>query len=228
MTDRQQHCIVCVAAGRGARFGADKLAENLGRSSVLETALTALEKALPGVPLVVVVSAERLPEWGRRLHMSFPAARLVTGGPRRQDSVRRGVETARELGADIVVVHDAARPLVAAEDVRGVVWALGDSDGAVLSNVVTDSVKRIDESGLILETVDRDRLRLAQTPQVFRVDALLEAWGRTDPELEYSDESALLEWAGMTVRSVVASHSNPKLTRPSDLVLMRGLIEGTS
>jgi 2-C-methyl-D-erythritol 4-phosphate cytidylyltransferase len=219
---------VCVAAGRGARFGADKLAESLGRLTVLETALTALERALPDVPLVVVVSAEGLPEWSRRLHTSFPAARLVTGGPRRQDSVRCGVEAAREFGADVVVVHDAARPLVAAEDVRGVVWALGDSDGAVLSNVVTDCVKRIDESGLILETVDRNQLRLAQTPQVFRVDALHEAWGRADHEVEYSDESALLEWAGLTVRSVVASYPNPKLTRPSDLVLMRRLIEGPS
>jgi 2-C-methyl-D-erythritol 4-phosphate cytidylyltransferase len=217
---------VCVAAGRGARFGADKLAESLGRSTVLETALKALEGVLPDAPMVVVVSAERLPEWSRRLQVSFPAARLVIGGPRRQDSVRCGVELARELGVDIVVVHDAARPLVAAEDVRGVVWALGDSDGAVLSSVVLDTVKRIDESGLILETVNRDQLRLAQTPQVFRIDALVEAWSRADREREFSDEAALLEWAGMTVRSVVANHPNPKLTRPSDLALMRGVLRG--
>jgi 2-C-methyl-D-erythritol 4-phosphate cytidylyltransferase len=116
--------------------------------------------------------------------------------------------------------------LVAAEDVRGVVWALGDSDGAVLSSVVLDTVKRIDESGLILETVNRDQLRLAQTPQVFRIDALVEAWSRADREREFSDEAALLEWAGMTVRSVVANHPNPKLTRPSDLALMRGVLRG--
>ena len=125
-----------------------------------------------------------------------------------------------EDGSDVLVLFTNA------EDVRGVVMALGDGDGAVLSHVVVDTVKRIDESGLILETVNRDQLRLAQTPQVFRVGALLEAWDRAGHELEFSDESALLEWAGLTVRSVVASYPNPKLTRPSDLVLMRGLIEG--
>jgi 2-C-methyl-D-erythritol 4-phosphate cytidylyltransferase/2-C-methyl-D-erythritol 2,4-cyclodiphosphate synthase len=218
--------LVCVGGGRGERFGGDKLAELVGGRPILELSLTALRRAFPEVPLVVVVPAPRLEHWRQKLEGSFPEARFVEGGARRQDSVRAGVECAAEAGAEVAVVHDAARPLVDPQDVKGVVWALGDAAGAVLCSRVTDTVKRIDEHGLVRYTVDRGELRLAQTPQVFRVAALLRGWDEADQEIEWTDEAAMLESMGMPIRSVVAQRSNPKLTTEEDLVLIRALSRG--
>jgi len=219
-------CFVCVGAGRGERFGGQKLAEDLGRRSVLATSVSALRTAFPEAPVVVVLPGIHLEEWRARLRPEFPEVRLVAGGLRRQDSVRAGVEAAVTKGAEIVAVHDAARPLVNPQDVKGVVWALGDAEGAILVARPADTVKRIGSDGLVEETLPREDIRLAQTPQVFRISALFKAWDRAAPELEWSDESALLEWAGMAVRSVLAQHPNPKLTAESDLGLLRSLHGG--
>ncbi len=108
----------------------------------------------------------RIESWRELLAARFPDAELVAGGDRRQDSVRAGVARAVAGGADVVAVHDAARPAVDPEDVKWVVKALGSAGGAVLCGVVEDAVKRVDGSGLVLETMDRAELRLAQTPQV--------------------------------------------------------------
>jgi 2-C-methyl-D-erythritol 4-phosphate cytidylyltransferase len=213
--------LICVGGGRGERYGGDKLAEPIGDRSVFETSLAALCRAFPKAPLIVVVPAQRVEDWRVRLETSFPGAELVEGGSRRQDSVRAGVDRATELGADVVAIHDAARPLVDPQDVKGVVWALGAAAGAVLCARVADTVKRVDGDGFVLETVPRDDLRLAQTPQAFSVPALYRAWDETDAHQLWTDEAAMLESIGMPVRSVVAQRPNPKLTTEKDLLLMR-------
>ena len=192
---------------------------------MLEHALTALRRAFSDAALVVAVPAHRLEPWRALIAASFPDAELVAGGRLRQDSVRAGVERAVAGGAEVVVVHDAARPLVDADDAKGVVRALGSAAGAVLCAKVDDTVKRVDDDGLVVDTVDRDRLRLAQTPQVFRVTALLRAWREVDPSRIWTDEAAMLESLGLPVRSVVAERANPKLTTADDLRLIRLLLE---
>jgi 2-C-methyl-D-erythritol 4-phosphate cytidylyltransferase len=214
---------VCVAAGSGRRFGGDKLAARLGGRMVLEIAVDALVAAHPGLPLVVVAAGDRLDLWRDRLGPAFPGSLWLAGGERRQDSVRAGVEAAAGLGCDTVCVHDAARPLVRVEDVRAVVAALGDGDGAILCQAVTDTVKRVDAKGVVLSTLPREEMRLALTPQVFRVAALQSAWGRLGGSGEWTDEAALLEAAGLAVQTVVARWPNPKLTSPEDLPLLRAL-----
>lgn len=216
--------LICVGAGRGERYGGDKLAEPLGDRTVLEVALAALVRAFPGAPLFAVVPPKRLGEWRERVAQRLPHAEFVAGGERRQDSVRAGVERAAEGGADVVAVHDGARPLVDPNDVKGVVWALGSAAGAVLVTPVADTVKRIDGVGQVLETVPRQDLRLALTPQVFRVAALMRAWQEADFGREWTDESAMLESLGLPVRSVVAQRPNPKLTSDLDLSLIRALM----
>jgi 2-C-methyl-D-erythritol 4-phosphate cytidylyltransferase/2-C-methyl-D-erythritol 2,4-cyclodiphosphate synthase len=215
---------VCVGAGVGARFGGDKLAEDLGAGLVLESSLETLRGALPEAPMVVVVAKDRLGFWRDRLIPDSPELQLVAGGRRRQDSVRAGVELAARDGAEAVVVHDAARPLVDRSDILAVVDALGEAAGAILTAAIPDTVKRIDFDHRVIDTLPRDDLRLALTPQVFRVAALIEAWGSTDGGGEWTDESALLESVGMTVHCVDALHPNPKLTRASDLRLLNALM----
>lgn len=215
---------VCVGAGAGSRFGGDKLAEDLGGWSVLATALNALRSALPEAPMVVVVARDRLDDWRDRLQPDHPDLYLVAGGKLRQESVRAGVELVARDGAEAVVVHDAARPLVDRSDVLAVIDALGEAAGAILTARIPDTVKRVDAKKDIVATLARDDLRLALTPQVFRVAALMEAWRMDDPGQEWTDESALLETAGMRVHSVDARHPNPKLTTAADLRLLRALM----
>lgn len=214
---------VCVGAGRGSRFGREKVAEQLGDRTVLAAALGALHEAIPTAPLVVVVAAEHRDAWRSRLAADFPGVLVVAGGARRQDSVRIGVETAIGRGAEVVAIHDAARPLVDPRDVRRVVSALGEADGAILAAKVSDTVKRINGDGCVAESLDRDNLRLALTPQVFRVASLRVAWEQRSADCEWTDESALLEGAGMRVQSVVARYPNPKVTTESDLEVIRAL-----
>jgi 2-C-methyl-D-erythritol 4-phosphate cytidylyltransferase len=220
-----QLALVCVAGGRGARFGGDKLAERVAGRTILEHSLAALRRAFATAPLVVVVPDHRIEFWRELLAASFADAELVGGGERRQDSVRAGVAQAVAGGADVVAVHDATRPAVDAEDVKWVVKALGSAGGAILCGAVEDTVKRVDGSGLVLETVERGGLRLAQTPQVFRAAALARAWDAVDFSRPWIDEAAMLESLGVPVRSVVALRPNPKLTTVDDLRLIRMMLE---
>lgn len=215
--------LVCVAGGSGARFGGDKLAEDLAGRTVLERSVGALCKAFPEAPLGLVVPGSRLEFWRSRFDADSDVE-IVTGGARRQDSVQAGVRAVAHHEPRAVLIHDGARPLVRVEDIRGTVLALGDSAaGAVLCGRVVDTVKAVGSNGFVQETIDRDRLRLAQTPQVFRSDALSRAWREVDFGRDWTDEAAMMEFLGLPVCSVVASAPNPKLTTPEDLAVIRAL-----
>lgn len=178
--------------------------------------------------MIVVVAEDRLGFWRDELASEFPGASYVAGGERRQDSVRVGVLAAAAEGAEVVAVHDAARPLVDPEDVRAVIDALDGVSGSVLVSRVNDTVKRIDVEEMVVETIARERLRLALTPQVLRVTALMEAWQQADPDQWWTDEAALLESVGMSVRAVLAHQPNPKVTTDADLRAMQAMVEAGS
>jgi 2-C-methyl-D-erythritol 4-phosphate cytidylyltransferase len=215
---------VVAGAGSGSRYGSDKLAESLGRRSILECSVDAISRACPAAPMVVVLPSSRMTFWQSILERARPGVVLVAGGPRRQDSVRNGVEAAVRLGADVVLIHDAARPLVQPIDVESAIAAIHDADAAILCGRVVDTVKRVDPDGRVVETLDRDRLRLAQTPQVFRVDALYQAWADCDDDRSWTDEASMVETIGLKVRTVIARGPNPKITVAVDLEVARGLM----
>jgi 2-C-methyl-D-erythritol 4-phosphate cytidylyltransferase len=215
--------LVCVGAGRGVRFGGDKLAEMLGSRTVFATALSGLARAVPEALMVAVVGEARFDFWSDHLSNEFPQARFVAGGDRRQDSVRAGVLYAAQAGAEVVAVHDAARPLVNPADIKAVIEAVGGAGGAILCARVPDTVKRVDGNNMVVDTVARDRLRFALTPQVFQIATLMEVWQRADPGRLWTDEAALLESAGVPIRSVLARHPNPKVTTEADLKVVRAM-----
>lgn len=218
--------LVCVAGGCGERFGGDKLAEQLGTTTVLERSLFALRQAFPSAPMSVVVSSDRMPFWIEQLGTDCSGLSCVEGGARRQDSVRRGVEAVAEPGIEIVAVHDGARPLVHPSDIRAAVEGLGSADGCILGQPASDTVKRVNARAEVLETIPRQAVLLAQTPQVFRIEALRRAWDVGNFESEWTDEAALLESLCMRVATVAAAHPNPKLTTEADLVFIRALDAG--
>src|SRR5262249_61133207 len=132
----------------------------------------------------------------------------------RQASVRAGLEALVPRRPDIVLIHDAARPFVSPALLARAIAAAARSDASVPSLPVTDTVKAVDAAGRVVETLDRARLRIIQTPQAFRFEPLLAAHrkaaeaGRQD----FSDDAALAEWAGMEVTVFAGEDTNVKLT----------------
>ena len=149
---------------------------------------------------------------------------VVPGGASRSESVRNGLAAAPD--AEIVVVHDAARPLVTAELVRLCVAEVEEGwDGAIAAAPVTDTIKEAGGGGKVRRTLNRHHLWAVQTPQAFRADVLRRALEVPDQVLaSATDDAALVEAAGGSVRVVEAPADNIKVTRPLDLRLAEALL----
>ena len=199
--------VIVVAAGQARRFGQPKQFAALGGRPVIEWSLDAARSVARGVVAVVPESFLGNPGIGKG------ADRVISGGPTRASSVRRGLAAVPE-NADIVVVHDAARPLASRELFRAVVDAvIAGADGAVPGLAVADTVKRV-RGDRVVETLDRSELVAVQTPQAFRAEALRRAHAGAP---EATDDAGLLEALGLNVVVVPGEYHNLKLTSPDDL-----------
>jgi 2-C-methyl-D-erythritol 4-phosphate cytidylyltransferase/2-C-methyl-D-erythritol 2,4-cyclodiphosphate synthase len=212
---------IIAAAGAGRRLGGavPKQLLELGGRSILERSVGAFA-AHPAVSETIVVLPPGLaaapPPW---LAARAPQVRVVAGGDRRQDSVANGFDAA-DAHADVLLVHDAARPFVTAEVISRVIEAAAAHGAAIAAIPVSDTVKRV-ESGasdrVIVETIPRAGLYLAQTPQGFASGVLRDAIALGRSGVEATDEAALAERAGHHVRVVNGATSNVKITTPEDL-----------
>jgi len=208
----QSMWVIVVAAGSSSRFGRPKQFEELAGRPVLDWSVGAARAAAggPGDGVVVVVPPERAAE------PAFGADTVVGGGATRSSSVRAGL-AAVPGAAEVIVVHDGARPLAGAELFARVVGAVRDgADAAVPAVDVTDTLRR--RSG---GAVDRNGLVAVQTPQAFRASALRRAHA---PEPEATDDASLVEAAGGKVVIVEGSPANLKITRPVDLAVAEALL----
>lgn len=209
-----------MAAGQGARFGADipkQYLPLLGRPVLRHAAEALLRDGLVERLLPVCAAGEEARV--AALLDGLPAALApVAGGATRQASVRAGLEALAALGGtlpDAVLVHDAARPVVPAGTVARLLAALAETPGAIPAQRVTDTLKREGAAARIGATVPREGLWRAQTPQAFRFPALLAAHRAASGEA--TDDAQLLEMAGEAVALVEGSESNVKITFPEDL-----------
>ena len=204
---------IVVAAGGGARFGAAKQFARLGDGSVLDRAAGVARESCDGV--VVVLPAGR--DW-----QAPSGVRVAIGGATRSASVRAGLAYVPD-DVDVVVVHDAARPLASRALFARVIAAVrAGADAAVPAMPVTDTVKRVRDH-LVVETVQRDDLVAVQTPQAFRRSVLQAAHAGAGLE---TDDAALVEAAGGSVVVVEGEPRNLKLTRVDDLEIAQALIQG--
>jgi 2-C-methyl-D-erythritol 4-phosphate cytidylyltransferase len=207
---------VLVAAGDGARLGADvpKAFVEVAGATLLEHCARRF-LAHPDVSAVVVVAPPALVESAAAL---VPSAAVVPGGRTRQESVDRGLAVLPG-GTGLVLVHDVARPFVPAEVISRVVAALREGAAAVIPVVpVVDTVKRVDASGTVVETLSRADLRSVQTPQGFRREVLVEAHAASDGS-DALDDASLAEAIGVAVLAVDGAFESFKITRPYDLRL---------
>ena len=141
---------------------------------------------------------------------------ISVGGRTRSESVANGLEDLPDE-ADIVLVHDAARPLVSADTIERVVASVREGNSAVAALPVVDTLKEVDDAGLIVRTVPRETLWRAQTPQGFPRRVIMEAHQRARKErISATDDAALLERLGVPVRVVRGSERALKVTEPGD------------
>jgi 2-C-methyl-D-erythritol 4-phosphate cytidylyltransferase len=207
-------------------MGFDKLASRLGGETVLRRTLQAFLAAETIASVVIVCPEER---WSLLEGMDFtkPVTR-VDGGTDRQDSVARGL-AAIDADARFVAVHDGARPLVSPEDIDRCVAAAMEHRAATLARRVTETMKRSDAEDFSAEAVSRENLWCMETPQVFEVPLLIEAYEAVASRgLVVTDEVSAVQAIGAKVKFVESLHPNLKITTPADLALAEAMLEHRS
>jgi 2-C-methyl-D-erythritol 4-phosphate cytidylyltransferase/2-C-methyl-D-erythritol 2,4-cyclodiphosphate synthase len=217
---------IIAAGGRGVRLGGTQPKQflSLGGRTILQRSVDALLSSDDIAELVVALPPDlvkNVPEYLRG--RSKPIA-IVEGGARRQDSVANAFKIVSGR-ADIVVIHDAARPFVTADVVRRTVDAAAEHGAAIAAIPATDTVKRSGAGGLIRETIPRAEIFLAQTPQAFRTSVLRDALAQAGSQFDATDEAALAEQAGHPVRLVEGDPRNLKITTTDDLMMAERLVD---
>lgn len=216
--------VIVTAAGSSRRMGGtNKLLLPLQGKPLLVHTLSYFEKH----PLVkgVVVSA---PSEQREVYLALvrehglnKVSAVVLGGAERQDSIRNAL-AALTCGVDeAVAIHDGARPCLSGDLLERLLAGLAEAQGCLPMVAVKDTIKRVDDQGRVLETLVRSELFAAQTPQVFRYAAIVEAHKRAHAEGYLgTDDCSLIEHYGGTIRAVAGDYRNLKVTTPEDLEMV--------
>jgi 2-C-methyl-D-erythritol 4-phosphate cytidylyltransferase len=220
---------ILVAAGKGTRMGAgvDKLFLEVAGQPVVAHTWRRFDDANCIGEIIVVVrkgSREKFKRLAAKFRFNKPF-RIVTGGAERQDSVWNGLE-ALSAAAEVVAIHDAARPCVSGELIAATVKCAEESGAAVAAQAVTDTIKESGNGKLIGRTLDRSKLWAVQTPQTFRVEVIRRAISAArQKKLIFTDDTAACELIGQPVRLVAGAQPNPKVTVPGDLPLVEALLK---
>lgn len=224
MSSTSKHTILIVAGGRGTRMGGPQpkqFLELAGRPVLMHT-LEAFDRWDASARLIVVLPEDQIDTWKRlcEAHAFDRAHRVVAGGETRFHSVRNGLDVVASDG--LIAVHDGVRPLVAPSVIAACFAAAADGGAAVPVVPVVESVREVDADGGS-RPLDRARLRVVQTPQVFRADVLRAAY-RLPYDPRFTDDASVVEASGMAVRLVPGNRENIKLTTPMDLLLAEQLM----
>src|SRR6201993_854166 len=221
MAKSERTAAILVAAGRGLRAGTGgpKQYRVIGGQTVIFHAL----QPFCTHPQVSVVQPVLHPDDAAMFNAACAGLRHqspANGGATRQASVHAGLEALVDEKPDIVLIHDAARPFVSAGVISRAIDAAHRTGAAIPTIAVNDTVKLVDADGSVEATPERARLRIAQTPQAFKYDLILEAHRRAALEgrSDFTDDAALAEWVGLTVATFEGDVANMKLTTPEDFV----------
>lgn len=218
------------AGGLGKRMGSGLSKQYLMLDGV--PILVHTLRKFEGTPIinnVILVVPEDYIEYSRReiveKYRLSKVGPVLAGGEKRQDSVKRGIDTVGD-DADIVVIHDGVRPFISENLINVSVIKALEERAVTLGVPVLDTVKSVDNDGLIEKTVDRKYLWLTQTPQTFKREIIKIAYQKAYEDNFYgTDDAALVERTGIKVRMIMGSHDNIKITNPEDLAIGEGIIE---
>lgn len=231
MVEIETAAAVVLAAGNSTRMGGagNKVLQPLGDRPVLAYSLAAFEACAVVTHAVVVGRETDRLEIEALIRKYCPKAIgcFTLGGVERFDSVRNGLEFLSTIDPDAVIIHDSARPFLRQSYITKSLDALKVAPGCVIGVPLKDTLKEVSqESGEVILTHDRSRYWLAQTPQTFRYRIILEAYRALCPPPYPTDDGAVLELAGQSVKMVEGSYQNIKVTTPEDWVLARSIPMG--
>ena len=216
--------VILPAAGSGKRFGAEanKIFQPLCGREIFLRSIDLFAGRDDVCQILLVVSPGDAAELSRRFGGELEAlgVELVEGGARRSDSVRNALVRLND-GAELVCVHDTVRPCAAAERIDAVFHAAAETGAAILACPLHGTIKKADPCGKILETIDRDGLWEAQTPQVFDKDLLIEAYGFGG---DATDDAEMVQRTGRQVTIVESDMNNVKITTQADLAFAEAVI----
>ena len=211
---------VIPAAGKSQRMGGvDKIFAPLGGKPLLSYTLEIFQRCSL-IQEIVVVLNEVILKQGQKLVQGYPKViALCPGGERRRDSVEEGLKRLKDC--QWVVIHDGARPCLTPDLIERGLEAARETGAAIAALPVKETIKLV-EGGIIKETPPRERLWVAQTPQVFRFDLIMEACRHGKGEA--TDDAALVEALGYKVKVYIGSYDNIKVTTPEDLILAEAIL----
>ena len=218
---------VIVAAGSSQRMGSDKIMMKLGAMPVLARTVLAFENNENVDEIIIVTKTEKLEEiadlcFKNGLHK---VKKVVSGGATRMESALAGVSACRH-GAELIAIHDGARPLVSQELITRTIEAARAYRAAVPAVASTDTLKAVDERGFITGTLDRTMTRRVQTPQVFEADLIKGALTKAvELKLTLTDDCSAMDMMGVKTITVEGELTNIKITTPEDMVTAKAIVE---
>ena len=218
--------VIVVAGGTSARMGQNKLLMKIGGLPVLVRTLKVFQQNDKIGNIILVASKDNLLEYQKLCddYMITKVSDIVEGGQNRQESVLCGM---KRLKADdeTVLIQDGARPLVSDDIINRVIDGLSEFCAVVPVVKVKDTIKQIDENGVVVRTVPRDDLVGVQTPQGVRVSEYLRALDGKDLSA-FTDDVSILEAAGERVLAVEGDYKNIKITTPDDIITAEAFLKG--
>ena len=222
--------VIIPAAGQGKRFGAGK-----NKAFVLLAGKTILERTveafsdIPEVGETIIVVAPDEVDYitaQARLYPKAETIKVVAGGTERQYSIQNALEKV-DTGADIVLVHDGARPLVSREVILRVIEEVKKNSAAIVAVPVKDTIKVVDADGFVSATPKRSELWAIQTPQGFTRELIMRAYQKaSDEKFLGTDDASLIERLGIPVKIVPGEYENIKITTPEDLPIANMFLKG--
>jgi 2-C-methyl-D-erythritol 4-phosphate cytidylyltransferase len=216
MSDKTKVAAIIVAAGGSERMeGIDKVMANIGGRPVLARVLDTFQGCDKVDQIIVVMNAKNIEEAKKLAAREkwYKVSDIVPGGSRRQDSVLEGLKKIRVC--EWIIIHDGARPLVRADLIENGLEAARETGAAAPAVPVTDTIKLIEGSDIVKQTLPRQNLRAVQTPQVFRFDIVQSTYKFAAGDV--TDDATLVERAGFKVKLFPGARDNIKITTPDDL-----------
>lgn len=218
----QKKCgAVIVAAGSGKRMGGSisKQYLRIGKKPIIVHTVEKFEK-LKEIDEIVVVTSLPYIQYVQELKKEFDWKKviIVEGGKERYNSVLKGLYSLSKH-TKTVLIHDGVRPFVTEKDILDVIEKTQQTGACILAVPVKDTIKAVDENGIVTGTPDRNTLWSVQTPQGFKLDLLIKAYESIDNFEDVTDDAMIMEKAGYSVAVVMGSYQNIKITTPEDLAI---------
>lgn len=217
---------IILSAGQSARMGYNKMLLNIGNKTVFERTVEVFENSDTIDEIIIAAPKADTAVYGEIVKKNGygKVTAIVPGGATRQESVKNALAEISEE-CEYIAVHDGARPLVKDESIKAVAEAAEEFGGAVASVVSVDTLKSVDEDGLITGTVDREKTVQVRTPQIFKKEILLEAHKKAfEDGFVGTDECMLVERCKKPIKTVVTGSDNIKLTYPEDVLYMQEIL----